>query len=56
MDKFVVRTERVPRREHKSTAKEDNKKQATIESLAVSLHVHVERGLCDIARLYSLWI
>lgn len=44
MDKFIVRTERVPRREHKSTAKEDNKKQATIESLAVSLHVHVERG------------
>ena len=37
MDRFVVRTKRLPRPERKSTVPKDNKKQATIESLAVSL-------------------
>lgn len=36
MDRFVVRTKRLPRPERESTVTKDNKKQATIESLAVS--------------------
>ncbi|KAL9951463.1 hypothetical protein ACROYT_G044126 [Oculina patagonica] len=34
MDKFVVRTKRSPRPERQTTVTKDNKKQATIESLA----------------------
>lgn len=37
MDKFVVRTKRLPKPERESTVIKDNKKQVTIESLAVSL-------------------
>ena len=37
MDRFVVRTKRLPRPERESTVTKDNKKQTTIESLAVSL-------------------
>ena len=36
MDRFVVRTKRLPRPERESTVTKDNKKQATIESLPVS--------------------
>ena len=35
MDKFLIRTKRSPRPERKSTETKDNKKQSTIESLAV---------------------
>lgn len=37
MDKFVVRTKRLPRPERQTTVTKDNKKQTTIESLAVSI-------------------
>ena len=36
MDKFVVRTKRLPKPERESTVIKENKKQVTIESLAVS--------------------
>ena len=37
MDKFVIRSKLPPRTERKSEVKDDKKKQATIESLAVGL-------------------
>lgn len=37
MDKFVIRTKLPPRGKRKGEVKEDQKKQATIESLAVGL-------------------
>ena len=53
MDKFVVRTKRLPKPGRESAVTKDNKKQATIESLAVRFLTYLSLAYRDIcSKLY----